>query len=293
MVASLSVVVPVRNERGAIGPLVQKVRQVIGPSAEIIVVDDGSADGSGELAAEAGARVIAHPYSIGNGASVRRGIRAARGGWVLLMDGDGQHDPDQIPKLLALAGRYDLVVGARSFWRQAGLPRALANWVYNCLASYVTQQPVKDLTSGFRLFRKADVIPFLSLFPNKFSYPATTSLAFLRSGYSVGYTPITVYRRKGVSKLSWWKDGVRFFLIIFKITTLYAPLRVFFPISFAFLVSGMVYYEYTYLTAHRFTNMGVLLVTTGVLIFLMGLIAESIAELRFQQHHHGDAPIHG
>ena len=214
---------------------------------------------------------------------MKRGIRAATGEWILLMDGDGQHDPQDVPKLLALAGQYDLVVGARSLRGQAGLLRAFANGIYNRLASYVTEQPVKDLTSGFRLFRRKDVLPFLPLFPNKFSYPATMTLAFLRTGRSVGYVPIQARRRKGKSKLVWWREGVRFLLIIAKICTLYAPLRIFFPVALACLVAGLVYYQYTYLTTRRFTNMGVLLLSTGILVLLMGLIAESIAELRSRQ----------
>lgn len=283
---SLSVVLPVRNERAQIAALVRELRRLL-PSAELIVVDDGSTDGSGAAAAEAGARVITHPYSIGNGAAVKRGIRAARGERVLLMDGDGQHNPQDAPKLLALAERYDLVVGARGYRSQADPFRAAANWAYNRLASYVTLQKVRDLTSGFRLFRRRDVQPFLSMFPNQFSYPATMTLSFLRTGYSVGYVPVVLRRRTGKSKLVWWKDGVRFFLILFKISTLYAPLRIFFPIATTFLAAGLLYYEYTFLTAHRFTNMGMMLITTGVLVFLMGLLAESVAELRFQRRDDG------
>lgn len=281
--AALSIVIPVRDERQRIGPLVRQLREVAGPSVEILVVDDGSTDRSGEEAAQAGTRVFRHPYPIGNGAGIKRAIRAARGERILLLDGDGQHDPADLPKLLALADRYDLVVGSRRFRDQASLPRALANWVYNGLASYVTEQRVEDLTSGFRLLRREDVLPFLSILPNRFSYPATLTMAYLRSGRSVGYVPVTVRKRSGKSKLVWWEDGIRFFLIILKITTLYAPLRIFLPVSLGFLGLGFGYYAYTFAAFHRFTSMGVLLMITGILIFLMGLIAEAVAELRFQQ----------
>ncbi len=283
MESTLSIVIPVKNEREEIGPLIRQIRQEVGPSAELILVDDGSTDGSGALAAQAGAKVLTQPCGIGNGAAVKRGIREASGEWILLMDGDGQHDPEDIPRILALADRYDMVVGARSLAGQAGIGRAIANGIYNRLASYVTEQKVQDLTSGFRLFRKADVLPFLPLLPNQFSYPATLTLAFLRSGHSVGFVPITAHRRVGRSKLNLWRDGVRFLLIILKIATLYAPLRIFLPVSIGFFGLGVGYYAYTFWTAHRFTNMAALLMTTGVLVFLMGLIAESIAELRFQR----------
>lgn len=278
----LSVVIPVRDERERIGRLIRQLRQVTEPGTELIVVDDGSTDGSGQAAAQAGAGVLRHPYSIGNGASIRRGVLAAKGERILLLDGDGQHDPSEIPQMLAQAGRYDLVVGARRWRDQAGLARAAANWIYNRLASYVAEQKVEDLTSGFRTFRRADLLPFLSLLPNRFSYPATMTLAFLRTGRSVGYVPITVRRRSGRSKLVWWSDGFRFLVIILKIATLYAPLRIFLPLSFAFLALGFGAYGYTFATAHRFTNMAALLLSTAILIFLMGLVAEALAEIRFQ-----------
>jgi len=279
----LSIVIPVRNERQQIGLLVRRLRETAGSSAEIIVVDDGSTDRSGEEAAQAGTRVLRHPYPIGNGAAIKRGIRAARGERILFLDGDGQHDPADIPKFLALADRYDLVVGSRRFRDQAGLPRALANWVYNRLASYVTEQRVEDLTSGFRLLRREDVLPFLSILPNRFSTPTTLTMAYLRSGRSIGYVPVRAGKRSGKSKLVLWEDGIRFLLIILKIATLYAPLRIFLPVSLGFLGLGFGYYAYTFIAFHRFTNMGVLLMTTGILVFLLGLIAEAVAELRFQQ----------
>ncbi len=279
----VSVVIPVRNERETIGPLLKELKAILGSSVQMVVVDDGSTDGSGEAASQAGALVLRQPHSMGNGAAIKRGIRAAGADRILLLDGDGQHDPKEIPKLLAQAHQYDLVVGARAFWNQANLARAAANWVFNRLASYVAEQPVKDLTSGFRLLKRADVFRFLSLLPNRFSYPTTMTLAYLRCGYSVGYVPITLRRRRGVSKVVWWEDGVRFFLIILKVATLTSPLKVFLPIAGGFLGLGAGYYGYTFSTAHRFTNMSALLISTGVLVFLMGLLAEAIAELRFER----------
>lgn len=294
----LSVVVPVRDERGRIGELIRGLRRLLGPSAELIVVDDGSTDGSGPIAGQAGAQVITHPYSLGNGASVKRGIGAARGERILLMDGDGQHDPADIPALLGAADRYDLVVGARRWGGQANLLRAVANGIFNRLASYVTGRRVQDLTSGFRVFRRKEVLPFLSILPNRFSYPTTLTLAFLHSGRSVGYVPVTVRPRLGKSKLNPAADGVRFLLIILKIATLYAPLKVFFPASFLFLLLGASHYARTFAAAHRFTNMSALLIGTGILLFLLGLLAEGVADLRYQRNPHDpsdprdQSPVH-
>ena len=279
----ISVIIPVFNEAQVLGQLLDQIQSLHLPSAEVIVVDDGSTDGSGEIAEKRGARVVRHPYNIGNGAAVKSGIRAARGKLLVLMDGDGQHPPEDIPRLLANSDRYHMVVGARAKGSRLRFHRYTANLVYNAFASYVTKFKVEDLTCGFRVLSREDALKFINLLPNTFSCPSTLTLAFLRSGLTVKYIPIQTLYRSGQSKISLIADGIRFLLIITKIATLFSPLRVFLPVSAFFFISGVGYYLYTYLTDGRFTNMAVFLLTTAVIIFMMGLVSEQIALLRMEQ----------
>ena len=280
----ISIIIPVYNEAANLRPVVERIRSLGLLRAEVIVVDDGSTDGSAEVALDAGASVIRHPYNIGNGAAVKSGIRAARGRVLVLIDGDGQHKAEDIPKLLAAAKDYHMVVGARAKGSKLRFHRYAANVAYNLFASYVTRFKVKDLTSGFRVLSRRDALRFIDLLPNTFSYPTTLTLAFLRSGLTVKYVPIHSLYRAGQSKITLVTDGVRFFLIIAKIATLFSPFRVFLPVSAFFLLTGVGYYLYTYTTEHRFTNMGVFLLTTAVIIFMLGLVSEQIALLRMEQH---------
>jgi glycosyltransferase involved in cell wall biosynthesis len=278
----ISIIIPVYNEARNLGPFLQQLGSVHLPSTEIIVVDDGSTDESAEVAINGGARVVRHPYNVGNGAAVKSGIRAAHGRLLVFMDGDGQHRPEDIPKLLAEADRYQMVVGARAKGSKLRIHRYIANHVYNKFASYVTKFKVEDLTSGFRVVQRRDALRFIDLLPNTFSYPSTLTLAFLRSGLTVKYVPIQTLYRSGVSKISLIADGVRFLLIITKIATLFSPFRVFLPVSAFFFFTGIGYYLYTYLTQHRFTNMAVFLLTTAVIVFMLGLVSEQIALLRME-----------
>lgn len=280
----LSIVIPVFNEAENLAPLIRQIIALRLPAAEIVVVDDGSTDGSAEAAIAAGANVARHPYNIGNGAAIKTGIRTARGRLLVFMDGDGQHKPEDIPKLLAEADRYHMVVGARAKGSKLRLHRYAANALYNLLASYVTRFKVKDLTSGFRVLSRVDALRFIDLLPNTFSYPTTLTLAFLRSGLTVKYMPIQTLYRSGQSKISLIADGVRFLLIISKIATLFAPFRVFLPVSIFFFLGGVSNYIYTYVTEHRFTNMSVFLLTAAVIIFMLGLVSEQIALLRMERH---------
>lgn len=280
---AVSIIIPVFNEATSIGPLVEKIQELRVLGSEIIVVDDGSADNSGAAAINAGASVIRHPYNIGNGAAIKTGIRAARGRILVLMDGDGQHRPEDIPRLLLECEHYHMVVGERAKGSKLRLHRNLANIFYNALASYVTCFKIKDLTSGFRVLARRDALRFIDLLPNTFSYPTTLTLAFLRSGLTVKYVPIRTLYRAGQSKISLVSDGVRFLLIITKIATLFSPFRVFLPVSVFFFLAGMTNYVYTYITEYRFTNMSVFLLTTAVVIFMLGLISEQIALLRMER----------
>jgi len=279
---TLSVVLPAKNEAAAVG---STVRQIIAlhPDAEVIVVNDGSSDDTAAVAEAAGARVVTHLYSKGNGAAIKSGARAATGEIIVFMDADGQHDPQDIQTLLAeLEKGHDMVVGARQKGSQATVGRGLANGFYNRLATYMTGHKVEDLTSGFRVVRAEKFREFLYLLPNGFSYPTTSTMAFFRAGYSVSYVPIHAAKRIGSSHIKPLKDGLRFLLIIFKIGTLYSPLKLFAPIALMAVFAATAWYSYTYLSFGRFTNMSALLYTAGVMVFLMGLISEQITALMYQ-----------
>lgn len=279
----VSVVLPAKNEAGGLPRTLAGLKAIV-PDAEVIVVDDGSNDGTPALASGQGARVISSPYSMGNGAAIKRGARAATGEVIVFMDADGQHDAASIPSLLEkLDEGYDMVVGARDWEGQAGVSRGLANTFYNWLATRMTGFPVKDLTSGFRAVRADKFREFLHLLPNGFSYPTTSTMAFFRSAYPVAYVPIPVAKRIGRSHIRPLRDGVRFLLIIFKIATLYSPLKLFAPAAATFFSIGLGYYGWTYATQGRFTNMSVLLFSASVIIFLIGLVSEQITALTYRR----------
>lgn len=278
----VSVVVPAKNEAEPLAGLLRRIKIAL-PDAEIIVVDDGSTDATATVASAAGVCVVRHPYSMGNGAAIKTGVRAATRDVLVLLDADGQHDPDDIPRLLtALKRGYDMVVGQRDARAHANFSRRIANSFYNRLATYITGQKVEDLTSGFRVARSEKFREFLYLLPNGFSYPTTSTIAFFRAGYSVGYIPVNVSRRIGSSHIRPLRDGTRFLLIIFKIGSLYSPLKLYCPVSGAFLLIGLGYYLYTYLSSARFTNMSALMLSTAVLVFLIGLVSEQITQLVYR-----------
>lgn len=279
---SISIILPAKNEAEGLLQTLPALRQRY-PQAELIVVDDGSSDTTAEIGRAHGAQVLSSPYSMGNGAAIKRGARAASGEVLVFMDADGQHDPAHIQALLdKLDQGYDMVVGARDSSGQASVHRGLANRFYNWLASRMTGFRIMDLTSGFRAARAARFREFLHLLPNGFSYPTTSTMAFFRSAYPVAYVPIPVARRVGNgSHIRPIKDGIRFLLIIFKIATLYSPLKLFAPIAAGFFLIGLGYYGYTFATMHRFTNMSTLLFSASVIIFLIGLISEQITGLTY------------
>jgi glycosyltransferase involved in cell wall biosynthesis len=279
---ALSIVIPARNEAAPLKHILAVLGQGY-PDAEIIVVNDGSTDDTSEVCARAGVREIKHRYGIGNGAAIKTGARAASGDVLVFMDGDGQHDPADIKRLLdKLQEGFDMVVGARNSSSQANIGRSFANAFYNRLASWMTNCRIPDLTSGFRAARADKFREFLYLLPNGFSYPTTSTMAFFRAGYLVEFVPIETSKRTGVSHIHPLRDGLRFLLIIFKIGTLYSPLKLFCPVSAMFFFTGLSYYLYTYFTAGRFTNMSALMFTTSVVVFLMGLVSEQITQLIYR-----------
>jgi len=285
MPQDLSIILPAKNEAAGLLVLLPVLRRHY-PDAEVIVVDDGSTDDTENICAQHEVLLISHPYSMGNGASVKSGARAATGRILVFMDADGQHNPDDIPALMAqIEEGYDMVVGARRWHTQATVGRSIANGLYNMLASWMVGRKIEDLTSGFRAVAADKFRDFLHLLPNGFSYPTTITMSFFRAGYSVGYIPIEAGKRTGSSHINLVRDGVRFLLIIFRIGTLYSPLKIFFPISISFFMTGLLYYAYTFLTVDRFTNMSALLLSTSVLIFLIGLVSEQITNLLYSHGH--------
>lgn len=279
----VTVVIPARNEARNLATLLPELRRLY-PDYKILVVDDGSSDGTAQVCAENGVEVLALPYGVGNGAAIKAGARAASSELLVFMDGDGQHRPEDVRGLLEqLRNGYDMVVGARGWGSQAGLGRALANAAYRRMSGWMVGREVADLTSGFRAVRAAKFKEFLYLLPNGFSYPTTITMAFFRMGYRIGYRRITTAQRQGDSHVDPLRDGVRFLLIIFKVGTLYSPLKLFLPVSASFFALGVGYYLYTFFTMHRFTNMSALLLITSVLVFLIGLVSEQITSLLYSR----------
>jgi len=277
---TVSVVIPALNEAAAIAEV---VRQLSGAAAwaEILVVDDGSSDDTAARATAAGARVLRHPYTKGNGAAVKTGIRAASGEYLLIMDGDGQHPPSDAVRLASRLGEYDLVVGARAPGTQAGPTRRAGNAVLNGLASFLTEREIPDLTSGFRAARRECLLEFLHLLPNGFSTPTTTTMAFVRAGYNVAFEPVDARQRVGESKIRLSRDGPKFLLIMMRVMTIFSPLRIFLPISVVSFLAGAAYALYTIIEQGKIPNGAVLLIMFAVIVFLVGLVSDQVAALRF------------
>lgn len=278
----LSVIIPARNEAHGLKQLLPALKSKL-PDAEILVINDGSTDDTALIARNHGARVIDHPYPMGNGAAIKNGARAAKHELLLFMDADGQHRPEDIPRLLdKLDEGYDMVVGARSRSSQAGAHRAVANDFFSMFASWMVSQKIEDLTSGFRVVRAGKFRKFLYLLPNGFSYPTTITMSFFRAGFSVAYVSIHAPRRSGRSHIRPIRDGLRFLMIIIKVGTLYSPQRLFLPVSAGFFLIGLGYYAYTYLHAGRLTNMSALLFISAILTFLIGIVSEQISALHYK-----------
>jgi len=279
--SSVSIVIPAYNESEAIAEVVSVLR-ASAPWREIIVVDDASTDATGQLAAAAGATVVRHPYNMGNGAAVKNGIRRATGEYVLIVDADGQHPPEEALRIVSRLGEYDLVIGARSNETQATQTRRAGNGALNWLASYLTGRDIPDLTSGFRGARASGLREFLHLLPNGFSTPTTTTLAFIKAGYAVTFEPIHARQRSGQSKIRLARDGAKFLMIIFKIVTLFSPLRIFLPICATSFLLGVGYGIWNVVMHSRIPNGSVLLILFAVVVFLVGLVSEQISALRFE-----------
>ncbi len=278
---TVTIVVPAFNEGGSIAQVVSELRAAA-PWHEVLVVDDGSTDGTGPAARDAGARVVRHPYNKGNGASVKTAIRAASSEWLAIVDADGQHAPADAMRLVSRLGDYDLVIGARDPRTQATAGRRAGNAVLNWLASYLTERPIPDLTSGFRAARRECLLEFIHLLPNGFSTPTTTTLAFIKAGYNVAFEPVAARSRVGVSKIRLASDGAKFLLILLKVITIFSPLRIFAPVSVVSFSLGAAYGAWNFLYHDRIPNGAVLLLLFSILIMLVGLVSEKISTLRLE-----------
>ncbi|MFZ6646238.1 glycosyltransferase family 2 protein [Undibacterium sp. TJN25] len=278
----LSIILPAKNEALSLITLLPELKRVM-PDTEIIVINDGSTDDTITVCETNLVRIINHPYSKGNGAAIKTGARHALGKILVFMDADGQHKPEDIPRLLEkLSTGYDMAVGARDYESQAGVHRAFANGFYNRLSSWMVGQKIHDLTSGFRAVKADKFRKFLYLLPNTFSYPTTITMSFFRAGFGIAYVPIHAPKRIGKSHVNVWKDGLRFLLIIVKIGTLYSPQKLFLPVSFSFFLTGACYYLYTFLSIHRFTNMSALMFISAILTFLIGIVSEQVSALHYK-----------
>lgn len=281
--SDLTIIIPAKNEAESIGTLVARIRSSL-PGCQVLVVDDGSTDATGSVATEAGAQVYRHAESRGNGAAVKSGLRESRTLWIGIMDADGQHPPEAIPAMLELAASgYDMVVGARSAKHQASIARLFGNRLYNTLAGMVVGHKIPDLTSGFRVALRSKMSEFIPLFPNGFSHPTTSTMAFYRAGYQVAFMPFEAAQRQAGSRshIRILRDGARFFLIIFRVGTLYSPLKIFLPISASIGAGGLAYSAYTLLAMGRFTNFGALSLSTALIVFLIGLLSEQVTNLMY------------
>ncbi len=281
----ISIILPAKNESLNIANVINNIKKhcIALGEYEILLINDGSTDNTKEIAEAHGARVISHPYSMGNGAAIKTGARNANGDVIVFMDADGQHNPADIPKLLKkMEQGYDMVVGARKPSSQASLPRRYANAFFNLFASLMTGHNIEDLTSGFRAVKAQEFRKFLYLLPNGFSYPTTSTMAFFRSGFPVAYIPIECGKREGQSHIRLVNDGMKFFIIILRIGALFSPMRLFLPISGSIFMMGVSYYTYTYLTSGRFTNMSALLILSSVIIFMIGILSEQVSSLHYK-----------
>ena len=287
MSQSVSIILPAKNEAESLDKLLPVLRKNF-PEEEIIVVNDGSTDNTVELCKQNQVTVITHIYSMGNGAAIKTGARNASGDILMFMDADGQHNPEDINRLLEkIHEGYDMAVGARQLNTHASLLRKIGNTIYNKLASIMTGYPIEDLTSGFRAARARHFRKFLYLLPNKFSYPTTSTMAFFRSGLPVAYVPINAMNRadKGQSHIRLFHDGFRFLIIIVKIGALFSPMRFFLPISGLLFFTGLAYYGYTYYNFERLTNMTAVLFLASLFTFLIGIVSEQISALHYKDIH--------
>jgi glycosyltransferase involved in cell wall biosynthesis len=278
----VSVVLPVFNEKGHLRTEIDRIGAALEASPysfEIIVVDDGSDDGSEiELAAIDGIRLLRHSKNRGSGAARRTGTTAARGRVVVWTDVDMTYPNDEIPALVKDMDGYDQVVGARRTEQgTAKLFRVPAKWFIRKLASYLVQTDIPDLNSGLRAFRRDVAMQYVQDLPPGFSCVTTLTMSFLGNGYSVKYVPIDYSPRAGRSKFHWWHDTKRYLLQVIRMVLSYSPLRVFLPLGLTLLAVGLGKLTFDWVTRDfRLATNTLLILFAAFQTITIGLLADLI-----------------
>lgn len=280
---SVTVVVPAFNEAGAIGKVVKDLVERY-PEYEILVVDDGSADGTGGIAASAGARVVRHHWNRGYGASLKTGCRKARGEVVVTFDGDGQHEPDDVQRLVDEIGQHDMVVGTRTRDSHVPLLRRPGKFIMSAFANFLAGVKIPDVNSGLRAFRRDVILRYLHLMPTGFSFSTTSTFAMLKSGRPVKWVPIKAKKRIGTSSVSQVRHGLQALLLMLRLTTLFEPLKVFLPVSAAFLLVAVGFLVANLAGGRNVPQTSVITSVSSVMVFLMGLVMDQVAALRREKH---------
>jgi glycosyltransferase involved in cell wall biosynthesis len=297
----ISVVLPCYNEHEIVGRLLDDILvecDAISSSSdvifEVIVVDDGSTDGTARALERHGKRItiVRHPYNLGNGAAVKRGILESKGEFVLLMDSDGQHPPQNIRPLVEAIAEYDMVVGSRTAMCNTAVHRNFGNYILRKTAEVLADRKIPDLTSGFRIVKRHLLLEYYHLLPEKYSYPTTITLALLRSGRFVRYYPFDNIQRRefGKSNIKPIRDAMRFFNTMLRITMLFNPQRIFMPMSIALFATGCICGLYQFIVTNAIRSASVILFISALFMLTVGLLADQLSQIRRETRWKGDSP---
>lgn len=278
---SVSIVIPAYNEESSITELIKRIFAV-SKDFELIVSSDGSTDATVRLAKDAGAIVVEHPYNVGNGAAVKDGALRATRDYIVFMDADLQHQPDDVVQLLQYLPEYDMVIGARTKESMTDLHRNIGNKILIKIAENISGHKINDLTSGFRAVKKELFLKFMHLYPLRYSYPTTSTLAFLSAGYFVKYVPLSSIQKRihGESNIRPLKDGMRFIHIILRVIMTFHPMKIFLPITLTLFLGGIAVSVYQLLQVGGIRSSSIILLLSSVIVFLNGMLAEQISQIR-------------
>lgn len=274
----ISVIIPAYNEEQAIGNVIDELSR-LSIIDEIIVVNDGSSDTTGEKAADRGATVIYHEVNSGYGASLKTGMINARNDIVAFFDADGQHDPEDLEAMIKHIDKYDMVSGSRRAGTHSPLWRKPGKMFIGVLANYLAGYKIPDLNCGLRLIKKQAIMPYLKLLPNKFSLSTTSLIFFIKDGLKVKFIPITARKRIGESSLR-IHHGLETVILVLRMITCFEPLKIFLPTSLFIFVVGFIYALSEFIMVGRFGATSLFLGISSLLVFFFGLISDQIANIR-------------